>query len=240
MKNKTIGKSTVDKAAPQQWTRKYFKRNKVWMASDESGEPLIQKNRVLIKYQLDQPHEYWVLKKHIRDIPDRPEASPAEEPPGSDSEDPSPVGDARPEKEESVQDNDAIVVYTDGASSGNPGPSGVGIVLRYRGRKREISKYIGIATNNIAELEAVRTALTALKRKDLPVRVHTDSEYVYGILVSGWRVRKNQQLVTAIREMVAKYPDIQFIKVRGHQGVSDNERADRLATSAIRQPDTEK
>lgn len=229
----------MDKTVPQKWRRKYFKRNKVWVAIDESGEPLMQKKRVLIKYQLDQPHEYWVLKKHIRDITAEPKTPPAELTQSGDEKFAS-DGDASPDENKPVQNPDAIIIYTDGASSGNPGPSGVGIVLRHRGRKKEISKYIGVATNNIAELEAVRTALISLKRKDLPVRIHTDSEYVYGILVSGWRVRKNQQLVTAVRELVAQYPDIQFIKVSGHQGIPDNERADRLATSATRKSGTEK
>ena len=50
------------------WVRKRFKKNKVWMAADKNGDPLIQKNKVLIKYQLDQEHEYWVKPESVYDL----------------------------------------------------------------------------------------------------------------------------------------------------------------------------
>ncbi|MEA3417444.1 MAG: RNase H family protein, partial [Thermodesulfobacteriota bacterium] len=56
-----------------------------------------------------------------------------------------------------MSDN-TISIYTDGASSGNPGPSGIGILLRFKDHEKEISRNIGTATNNIAELEAIKTA----------------------------------------------------------------------------------
>ena len=229
----------VNKEIPQHWTRKYFKRNKVWMATDKSGATLMKENRVLVKYQLDQDHEYWVLKKHIRDISDQPETPPSESPTLTDRK---PVSDKASDavEESSPADPDTIVIHTDGASSGNPGPSGIGVVMRYHGHVKKISKYIGRATNNVAELEAVRTALVSLKRKDLPVRIHTDSQYVYGLFASGWRVRKNQQLEAMVRKLISQYKNIQFIKVCGHQGILDNELADRLATSAIHRSGTEK
>lgn len=127
-----------------------------------------------------------------------------------------------------------IVIYTDGACSGNPGPAGIGAVLEYRGKTREISEYIGHATNNVAELEAVRKALLALKRKDLPVRLHTDSGYVHGLLTKNWAARKNSELVGLIRGLVREFPCIEILKVSGHSGIRGNELADQLATRAIR------
>ncbi|MFP4158287.1 MAG: ribonuclease HI [Desulfobacterales bacterium] len=134
----------------------------------------------------------------------------------------------------SDKEKNAVIIYTDGASSGNPGPSGIGAVLRYGDRKKEISEFIGNSTNNIAELKAVRAALKALKSTDLPVRLYTDSSYVHGLLVLGWKAKKNQELIEEIRQLVNRFKDIRIIKVRGHNGVADNEQADLLATSAIR------
>lgn len=131
-------------------------------------------------------------------------------------------------------DKDSVIIYTDGASSGNPGPAGIGAVLRYGDNKKEISEFIGDTTNNIAELKAVRAALCALKRRDLRIRLHTDSSYVHGLLALGWKAKKNRELVEEIRELMKRFKDIKIIKVRGHKGVADNEQADLLATSAIR------
>jgi ribonuclease HI len=131
-------------------------------------------------------------------------------------------------------ENTAVVIYTDGASSGNPGPSGIGIVMAYKGRKKEISRHIGNSTNNIAELEAIRTALSALKTTHIPVRLYTDSAYAVGLLQQGWRARKNQELVEEIRTLLKRFRDIRIIKVAGHSGVPENEQADRLATTAVR------
>ncbi|MEJ2658376.1 MAG: ribonuclease HI, partial [Desulfobacterales bacterium] len=142
----------------------------------------------------------------------------------------------KPETESSAENccSGAICIYTDGASSGNPGPSGIGVFLRFGDYEKEISKYIGIATNNIAELEAIRTGLLAVKNTDLPVRVFTDSKYAYGILAQGWKARKNQDIITSIKKILLNFNDLKFIKVKGHRGVEGNERADALATSAIK------
>lgn len=128
-----------------------------------------------------------------------------------------------------------VIIYTDGASSGNPGPAGIGAVMRYGGKTKEISEFIGHATNNVAELKAVRAALWTMKRRDLPVRLYTDSSYVQGLLARGWKAKKNTELVEEIRNLIKQFKDIRIIKVRGHTGNTDNEQADSLATSAIKQ-----
>jgi len=132
-----------------------------------------------------------------------------------------------------IPDN-CIKIYTDGASSGNPGPSGIGILLIYGEKKKEISKYIGLATNNIAELTAIKIALEELKRHDLPVRIFSDSSYSIGLLTKGWKPQKNRKLVSDIRKLTDKFSDLSFIKVKGHSGIKENEVADFLATSAIK------
>ncbi|MFZ1955982.1 MAG: ribonuclease H, partial [Desulfobacterales bacterium] len=126
-----------------------------------------------------------------------------------------------------------IHIYTDGASSGNPGPSGIGVVMQYGEKTKEISQFIGNTTNNVAELEAIRTALMELKRKNLPVRIYTDSSYAHGVLSRGWKAQKNRDLVASIRTMLAALKEVTLIKVRGHSGHEQNERADQLARAAV-------
>ncbi len=210
------------------WIRKMFKKNKVWMAVDEQGQPLVRSGRVLIKYQRDQDYEYWIDPAQIKEIPAGSETS-VQKPRKRKAAGEKTV---EPRLEPDHPEN-TIIIYTDGASSGNPGPAGIGIVMRYGAHEREISKYIGEATNNVAELEAVRTALAELKRTDLPVWIYTDSTYVQGLLISGWKAQKNKPLIDSIRKLCAAFSDLHIIKVKGHSGVSENERADELATSAI-------
>ena len=85
----------------------------------------------------------------------------------------------------------------------------------------------------LAELEAIRTALMKLKRRNLPVRIYTDSRYAQGVLSLGWKAQKNKELVEAIRELLSALKDVTLIKVRGHSGHAQNERADQLARAAI-------
>ncbi|OGR09781.1 MAG: hypothetical protein A2277_11095 [Desulfobacterales bacterium RIFOXYA12_FULL_46_15] len=127
-----------------------------------------------------------------------------------------------------------IKIYTDGASSGNPGPAGIGVVLIYGDKKKEISSFIGSATNNIAELAAIKAGLEKLKRFDLPVRIFSDSSYAVGLLTKGWKAKANQELVFEIRSLMKNFSDLAFIKVKGHSGIKENEVADFLATSAIK------
>ena len=128
----------------------------------------------------------------------------------------------------------AIHAYTDGASSGNPGPAGIGVVLLFREHKREVSRYLGETTNNVAELTAVLEALRLVKRRDLPVRVHADSSYAIGVLSGSMRPKANKELVEEIRQEMQGFRDLKLVKVEGHAGVEWNERADRLATDAVK------
>lgn len=211
------------------WVRMRFKKNKVWVALDQSGKPRVEDNKLRIKYQLDQPHEYLVNQGNVRPLDIEVSDNQSEAvPPKKEFKKQSTV-----QTQNNLSSMNAIHLYTDGASSGNPGPSGIGILLRFRGHEKEVSKYIGLATNNIAELEAIRTGLSLIKRRNLPVRVYTDSSYALGLLAEGWKAKKNQDLVAEIRKQIAKFGDIVFIKVKGHTGDEGNERADKLATNAV-------
>jgi ribonuclease HI len=219
------------------WKRMQFKKNKVWLATDRDQRPVVKNGRVLIKYQLGQDYEYWVNPKNIKPI-DSVDSQTKRSRDKKSAEKPPKKRKTRPKTEAEPPDSskykDCICIYTDGASSGNPGPSGIGIVLRFGKHEKEISKYIGIATNNIAELEAIRTGLLAIKDTRLPVRIFTDSGYAYGILTLGWRARKNQDIIKSIKNNLSKFNDLKFIKVKGHAGHEGNEKADFLATSAIK------
>ncbi len=196
-----------------------FKKNKVWLAVDNAGNPVEQNGKFLIKYQLDQPHEYWVRKSNIKAL------------------DTKPLKSQTPEKEtgaEAPGGQEEIWIFSDGASSGNPGPSGIGVVLRFGKHEKEISQYIGMATNNIAELKAIQTGLLAVKNTDLPVRIFTDSNYAYGVLALGWKARANKQLVRSVKKTMANFKNLKIVKVKGHAGDKSNERADFLATTAIK------
>jgi ribonuclease HI len=212
------------------WKRMQFKGNKVWMAVDEQERPLLQNGKVLVKYQLDQPHEYWVLPKSVVPVgsPETTPQAPAVPKSRPGTRKPASVADISPET-----CAEAICIYTDGACSGNPGPAGIGIVLRYKEKQKEISRSLGAATNNIAELEAIRVGLLAVKNRKLPVILFSDSSYALGLLSQGWKAKKNTELVEEIRRLAASFPNLRFVKVKGHAGHPDNERADQLAVRAI-------
>ena len=142
-----------------------------------------------------------------------------------------------------------VTMYTDGAARGNPGPGGYGTVLQYLGssgklHELELSQGYVCTTNNRMELLAVIAGLEALKRP-CSVTVHSDSQYVVNAFnqhwVEGWLKRnwknakkepvKNVDLWK--RLLAAKEPhDVRFVWVKGHVGHPENERCDRLATSA--------
>ncbi|MFZ0611946.1 MAG: ribonuclease H [Desulfobacterales bacterium] len=204
------------------WRRMRFKNNKVWQATNPDGRPLQENGKVLIKYQLEQDYQYWVNPANLVAL-DAPADTPA-----LGARRPSP---ARPKLKTALPPAapNTVHIYTDGASSGNPGPSGIGVVLTYGEKTKEISKFIGNTTNNVAELEAIRIALAELRSKNLPVRIYTDSSYALGVLSLGWKAQKNKDLVALIRTMLAALKDVTLIKVRGHAGHAQNERADQLA-----------
>lgn len=134
-----------------------------------------------------------------------------------------------------------IEIFTDGACSGNPGPGGWGVILRYRGTEKELSGGAPETTNNRMELTAVIEALKALKR-ECDVVIHTDSRYVMdGVQQwlpnwkqNGWRTSnkkspvKNVDLWQELDSLLKKHT-IRWIWVKGHNGHEENERVDKLA-----------
>ena len=220
------------------WKRMRFRRNKVWLAVDEKDRPLLQKGKVLIKYQLDQEHQYWVHSNAVRPL-----------------DDPIPEyvhdTDAEPARHRSgktvachltsLPPEGSIRIYTGGACTGNPGPAGVGVVLQYRRHRKEMSRHIGTATKKTAELEAIRQGLQAVINKDLPVVLYTDSVYALGVLTKGRMAPQDNDLIHEIKLLSKQFNDLTYLKVQAHSGDPENERAGRLAVMAIQrhidQPD---
>lgn len=135
-----------------------------------------------------------------------------------------------------------VDLYTDGACSGNPGPGGWGVVLRYGNHERELYGQDVATTNNKMELQAVIEGLAALTRPLPLVRVHTDSIYVLkGVTewMSGWKRNgwmtsskqpvKNVDLWRQLDGECQRHGEIQWEWVKGHNGHPENERADKLA-----------
>jgi len=141
---------------------------------------------------------------------------------------------------------DKIEMYTDGACSGNPGPGGWGVLLRWRDHERELCGGEMASTNNRMELIAAIKGIESLKRPST-VDLYTDSTYVrdgitkwiHGWKKNGWRTSakkpvKNEDLWKRLDEALAGH-DVSWHWVKGHDGHPDNERADELARRGIPQ-----
>ncbi len=137
-----------------------------------------------------------------------------------------------------------IVIHTDGACSGNPGPGGWGAVLDYNGTRKEIYGGEKNTTNNRMELKAAIESLNALKRP-CRIEMHVDSNYVkdgigkwiHGWKRNGWKTAdkkpvKNEELWRALDEAIQRH-EISWHWVKGHAGHPENERADELARMGI-------
>ena len=128
----------------------------------------------------------------------------------------------------------AWTVYADGACSGNPGPAGLGIVLvGPHGTVAEGYEYLGVATNNIAELTGILRAAEIVPDGE-PAVVHTDSQYAIGVLTKGWKAKANQELIAGVKVALSRRTGWRIVYVPGHSGVPLNERADELAREAVR------
>jgi ribonuclease HI len=140
-----------------------------------------------------------------------------------------------------------VDVFTDGACSGNPGPGGWGVLLRYGEREKELCGGEPATTNNRMELMAAIKALEALSEA-VEAHVHTDSQYLQLGISSwlaqwkrrGWKTAdkkpvKNVDLWQALDAAAARHEAVEWHWVRGHAGHPENERADELARLAIAQ-----
>ncbi|MBE0653812.1 MAG: ribonuclease HI [Bacteroidales bacterium] len=131
-------------------------------------------------------------------------------------------------------------MYTDGAASGNPGPGGLGVVLKTGSHRKEISEGYRLTTNNRMELLAVIRGLEAIKWENANVRIYTDSKYVSEAINQNWlfqweqksfKKRKNSDLWKVFIELYRKHR-VEINWIKGHSDIPENERCDRLAVEA--------
>lgn len=245
------------------WIRKRLRGARVWVRSDDRGEPIAGSDgRVDVLYQKGGKVYRAAARNLSADddpqvISDEQAApgAPAEQAPGNGNgngrggDGPAagppraragggahiPDGGLSGKGRGQPVPDDAIHVYTDGACTGNPGPMGIGVVILEGKRRREISEFLGTGTNNVAELTAILRGLSDVSR-DRTVLVYSDSSYALGLLGRGWRAKANQTLVAELRAVIAEFKDLRLVKVAGHAGVAENERCDELARlAALRQ-----
>ena len=138
-----------------------------------------------------------------------------------------------------------VIIYTDGACSGNPGPGGWGAILMYKDARKEISGGMKNTTNNIMEITAVIEALKCLKVES-DVQVYSDSAYtvnafkqgwIYNWMKNGWKTAnkepvKNKELWQELYDLTKKHK-VEFIKVKGHADNEFNNRCDEMARNEI-------
>ena len=137
-----------------------------------------------------------------------------------------------------------VIIYTDGACSGNPGPGGYGVVLMSGNHRKEISEGFRLTTNNRMELLAAIKGLEALKRQGTRVKLFTDSQYVANAVNKGWvfdwerkhfKKKKNQDLWIRFLELFRQH-NVTLFWLKGHNNDTENERCDILAVNASKEP----
>ena len=134
-----------------------------------------------------------------------------------------------------------IMVYTDGSSRGNPGPGGFGAILEFGSKRMELSQGFRHTTNNRMELMGVIQALMAVTKKNIPITIYTDSQYIVNSVEKKWLDnwiktnfkggKKNKDLWLTYSNL-AKDFTIKFVWVKGHADNKYNNRCDELATMA--------
>lgn len=137
-----------------------------------------------------------------------------------------------------------ISIYTDGASRGNPGPGGYGVVLMYKQHRKELTAGYRKTTNNRMELLAVIVGLEALKEPGHEVTIYSDSKYVVDAVEQGWiwgwqkkgfAKTKNPDLWQRFLKIYNQHK-VKFKWLKGHAGHIENERCDQLAVQSATSP----
>lgn len=235
------------------WVRALLREQKIYARADASGALVADNGRVEIRYKPNDGRRYEARAGNLTIVDATPlpdstcgEAAAVEKVEKSDAAGAAapatatarPGGGGRITKAQAIAagppkaPDGAIIVYCDGACSGNPGPAGLGVVVVDEGRRIELSEYLGLHTNNIAELTAVLRALGEIP-EGKPAMIYTDSQYSIGVLQKGWKAKANVELVANLRQVLKTRPAVKLAYVPGHSGVLLNERADALAREAV-------
>jgi ribonuclease HI len=206
------------------WHSRLLRGERVWARVTPEGKlAATGDGRVEILYK-PGGKVYRASSRNLDPDPNQESLADGDAAPGANAKAASPTGAPVP--------NDAYIVYADGACTGNPGPCGIGVVLLDGTQRRELSEYLGEGTNNVAELTAIIRALEESPR-DRTVVLHSDSAYALGLLGKAWKAKANQALVEKMRSLGKEFRDLRLVKVAGHAGIAENERADALARDAV-------
>ena len=142
-----------------------------------------------------------------------------------------------------------VIIYTDGACSGNPGPGGYGVILCYQKQQKQLSQGFRLTTNNRMEIMAAIAGLDALK-SSCRVKLYSDSKYLVDAMARGWVMRwqangwkrnkkeqaSNIDLWKRLLPLCRRHK-VEYIWLKGHAGHQWNECCDQLALQALDQPD---
>ena len=217
------------------WKPYHFKDQTVYIRVLPDGKPIVRREMVEMRYRLGATKSYKTTRENLIEM--EGELVPDTEMGGSSA----PTSESGTqltfsETPATPADEHTIVIYTDGACSGNPGPAGAGVVVMRPDKQLEISEFAANGTNNYAELTAILRGLEELTPEDADKAVHlyTDSSWSLGVLIGGWKAKTNLKLVDEIKAKLEAFPKVELLKVRAHAGVAGNEEADHLATRAIR------
>jgi ribonuclease HI len=249
------------------WRRATFKGQQVYAQVDEAGALVVEGGRVPIRYSDKAGARVYGAGPSrlqlqegapIRDLPFGVDAEPSEGKAegkaktakssasrgsgfgsaGSRTASQAAAAAADAEQRMASLSEDTIRCFTDGSCRGNPGPAGSGVVvLLPDGRRAEVSRSLGRATNNVAELTAIGIALDLLDEVGVPpaapVVVFTDSKYADGVLTKRWKAKANTELIEELRLRLRRRPGVRIQWVAGHVGVAGNEQADELANRGV-------
>jgi ribonuclease HI len=233
------------------WVRALLRGQKVYARADATGALQAEGGKVEIRYKPHDGRRYDARAANLSGVegPPLPDETcgPAEEVkkaeagaskgPGNQAASRSAKPGSRPRALglTGPLPEGAVIVYADGAGSGNPGPAGLGVVVIDGDLRVEISEFLGEGTNNIAELTAVLRALEEVADVARPLVIHTDSQYTIGVVEKGWKAKANVELVQSLRAALADRQATRLKYVPGHSGVILNERADELAREAVKE-----
>ncbi|MCA9691688.1 MAG: reverse transcriptase-like protein [Myxococcales bacterium] len=217
------------------WKQFQFRDQTVFARVLDSGKPIVHRGRVEIRYKLGAIKSYRASPENLEPI-DGAIISDAEFKGAGPGKRGATAENLREKPKDPVSDA-TVIIHTDGACSGNPGPAGIGIHISRPDETVEISEFIStLATNNFAELAAILRALEELREdeRDTSIHLYTDSGWALGVLIGGWKAKTNLDQIGAIQKKMAEFSKLELLKVKGHAGVDGNEEADHLATTAVR------